>query len=371
MSPAERDALAALRASSAFADLLAASERMGRDPLQVQGPGGNTSLKRDGLMLVKASGTWLAEAREREIMVAVRSGALRAALVAGDPAAESASAFALDGDPRPSVETPGLRPSIETPGLRPSIETSVHAALDWPVVIHTHCIATIAVAARADCAERTRRALGDLGAVALPYVKPGVPLARAILEGATPATRVLVLGNHGLVACGATVAEAEALAGEVARRLATETAPGAAADAGFAEALAGSGWMPAPHPLTQVLARDPARLALADGGSLYPDHVVFLGPGVCVAGAGEAPADAAARADAGRRRLVLVPGRGAAVPADASPSVLAMARALGDVCARIPPGAAVVRLSPAREAELLDWDAEKHRQALEARRSAR
>lgn len=353
-----------LRASAAFAALLAASERMGRDPLQVQGPGGNTSLKRDGLMLVKASGTWLAEAREREIMVAVRSGALRAALLAGDPAAETASGFALD-------ETPGLRPSIETQGLRPSIETTVHAALDWPVVIHTHCIATISAAAQADCAERTRRTLGDLGAVALPYVKPGVPLARAILSRAGPATRVLVLGNHGLVVCGETVADAEALAGEVARRLHTDPAPGAAPASGFAEALGGTGWIPAPHPLTQALARDPARLALADGGSLYPDHVVFLGPGVRVARADESPADAVARAETPRRKLVLVPGRGAAVPADASPSVLAMARALGDVCARIPPDAAVVRLTPAQEADLLDWDAEKHRQALEAQRSAR
>ncbi|MBX2854750.1 MAG: hypothetical protein KTR21_07170, partial [Rhodobacteraceae bacterium] len=49
---------------------------------------------------------------------------------------------------------------------------------------------------------------------------------------------------------------------------------------------------------------------------------------------------------------------------------LALARALGDVAARIEPGAALNRLSDAQEAELLDWDAEKYRQALEAARSA-
>ncbi len=45
-----------LRTSTAYADLLAVSERLGRDPLQVQGPGGNTSLKENGAMWVKASG---------------------------------------------------------------------------------------------------------------------------------------------------------------------------------------------------------------------------------------------------------------------------------------------------------------------------
>ena len=43
-------------------DLLGLAARLGRDPLVVQGPGGNISLKRDGVMWVKASGTWMMEA---------------------------------------------------------------------------------------------------------------------------------------------------------------------------------------------------------------------------------------------------------------------------------------------------------------------
>lgn len=37
--------------------LLDLAARLGRDPLLVQGPGGNISLKRDDVMWVKASGT--------------------------------------------------------------------------------------------------------------------------------------------------------------------------------------------------------------------------------------------------------------------------------------------------------------------------
>ena len=58
---------AGMRASSEFAELLEVSAVLGADPLQVQGPGGNTSLKRDGLMLIKASGTWLADAKTKDI----------------------------------------------------------------------------------------------------------------------------------------------------------------------------------------------------------------------------------------------------------------------------------------------------------------
>lgn len=350
-------ALAKLRDSAAFTDLLETSERLGRDPLQVQGPGGNTSVKADGFMWVKASGTWLAEAREREIMVPVDAAGMRAALRSGDSAAEDGQAFAV------AAENPT--------GLRPSIETSVHAICDWPVVLHTHCVATIAISVRTDAEAVTQDRLGDLGAVFIPYAKPGADLARAILARIRPNSRVLILGNHGLVVGGDTPAEAEDRLRKVARRLEPDIPVGGAAP-GFADLLAGSGWSPVPSSAAHLVARDPDRLAIADGGSLYPDHVIFLGPGVAVARQGEDPSAAAERAAAGAapRKLVLMPGMGAAVPSDASPSVLALAGALGDVVMRIDPAARISRLTPADEAALLNWDAEKHRQALEAARIA-
>lgn len=348
-------ALARLRDSAAFTALLETSERLGRDPLQVQGPGGNTSVKADGVMWVKASGTWLAEARDREIMVPVDAAGIRAALQSGDSAAEDGQAFAV------TAENPS--------GLRPSIETSVHAILDWPVVLHTHCVATIATAVRADAGIVTQARLGDLGAVFIPYAKPGADLARAILSRVTPGSQVLVLGNHGLVVGGDSPSEAEARLREVSRRLEPEMPgmpEGSQVSQAFADRLAGTGWMPAPHHTTHRIAIDPVRLAIAAGASLYPDHVVFLGPGVGVLRDGDDPVTASG----GTCKLLLAPGEGAAVPADASPSVLAMARALGDVVLRIDPATPILRLTEEDEAALLNWDAEKHRQALEAARGA-
>ena len=64
-----------------LAELAAFSAELGRDPEQVQAAGGNTSLKEDGVLWVKASGLWLADALTRDIFVPV-------ALDAG-PATES------------------------------------------------------------------------------------------------------------------------------------------------------------------------------------------------------------------------------------------------------------------------------------------
>ena len=45
------------------------SARIGADPLLVQAAGGNTSIKQDGVMWIKASGTRLKEASSKNIFV--------------------------------------------------------------------------------------------------------------------------------------------------------------------------------------------------------------------------------------------------------------------------------------------------------------
>ena len=45
--------------------------KIGQDPLLVQGAGGNVSIKNDGILLVKASGTSLSQALDKNIFVQV------------------------------------------------------------------------------------------------------------------------------------------------------------------------------------------------------------------------------------------------------------------------------------------------------------
>jgi len=110
-------------------DLIDLSARIGADPLLVQGGGGNTSLKRDDVLWVKASGTWLAHARERDIFVPLPLAKVRDAL------------RHEDGEARLAQLGSALT-------LRPSIETSLHALLPHPLVVHVHSVNTIAWAIR-------------------------------------------------------------------------------------------------------------------------------------------------------------------------------------------------------------------------------
>lgn len=316
--------------------LLAYAARIGRDPALVQGAGGNVSLKHDGVLWVKASGTWLAHAEERDILVPVLVAPLLAA---------------LDGDEAEHAErfVPArLNPS----GLRPSIETTFHAALPHRVVVHVHCVETLAWAVRSDAEAALAEPLAGLAWCFVPYVRPGPPLTRLILDRMAPGTSVVVLGSHGLIVGAGTVQAAGALLDEVALRLRRPARPAPAPDRERLQALAaGTGYRPADDPAAHASALDAHRLAAARAGSLYPDHVIFLGPGIA-----EAP---------GRRPMWVAPGAGVLLREDASAGAHALARCLADVTARLAPEDPLTALTPAQEAELLGWDAERYRQALD------
>ena len=156
------------------------SAALGADPLRTQGAGGNISVKRDGILWIKASGTWLADALAHDIMTPVRLDPLREAIAQRDPRAAAAVDF-VDSD-------------LNASGLRPSIETSVHAVIPSPVVVHIHCVNTIALAVRRDGEALVRERLGgqaDVVCAFVPYRKPGLPLAIAVSERSTADTNVL------------------------------------------------------------------------------------------------------------------------------------------------------------------------------------
>lgn len=341
-----------------FAALKALSARLGRDPLRTQAAGGNTSLKRNGVMWIKASGTWLAEAERGDIFVPMRLDPLRRAVEEADPRAEKATDF--------------IAAELATTGtLRPSVETSVHAVIDRPVVVHIHDVATTAIAVRADApsilAERLGKAQG-IDWVFIPYVKPGLPLSRAIGEAVGPGTNVIVLGNHGLVVMADTVAEAATLADRVTDALGVPPRPAPGGDIAALDALKRYGYRPATHADAHATAMDSARLAFARRGTLYPDHVVFLGPGI-VETAADGIETIMRRAGTPPMMLV-IRETGVLIHETALPGADELARALADVTARIDPAAPVNVLTAEEERELLAWDAELYRQKV-ARESGR
>jgi len=323
-----------------FAVLKNLSARVGADPLLVQAAGGNTSLKQNGVMWIKASGTWLRDAASRDIFVPVHHEALLGAQARHDPACEACTDFVLA--------------DLNTTGLRPSIETTVHALMPQRVVVHVHCVNTIAWAICGDAEQRLAEKLRRFNWAFIPYARPGLPLANAIAARLKPGTDVLVLGNHGLVVAAETVVEAEALLDRVvsvfARPVRALVPPDLAA---LYRLCKGTDYAPAGINETHALATDGLALDRGKDAVFYPDHVVFLGVGVATEIESGAP-------------LVAVPGKGVLIRKDAKPAVELMGRCLADVMRRVEADDPLTALDGEAIDRLVNWDAEKYRQSLDA-----
>jgi rhamnose utilization protein RhaD (predicted bifunctional aldolase and dehydrogenase) len=323
-----------------FTALKKLSARVGADPLLVQAAGGNTSLKQDGVMRIKASGTWLRDAAARDIFVRVNYEALLAALAKNDPACEVCADFVL-GD-------------LNATGLRPSIETTVHALMPQRVVVHVHCVNTIAWAIRSDAEQRLAGKLKDFNWAFIPYARPGLPLANAISARLKPGVDVLILGNHGLVVAAETVAEAETLLDRVVKTLAKPARTAVPPDLATLYLLCkDTNYAPAESNETNSLATDTLALERGKNAVFYPDHVVFLGVGV------------ATEIESGAV-LVALPGKGVLIRKDAKPAVEPMGRCLADVMRRIEADDPLTALDAEAIDRLVNWDAEKYRQSLNA-----
>src|SRR5579872_7357238 len=107
------------------------SQRVGGDPLLTQASTGNSSVKLDGVLWIKASGKWMADAANQDAAQDILMP-LDLAAVIGECVRQ------------------GIDPADRYPGA--SVETAMHAVLPHRVVLHVHSINTIAWAVRQDAA---------------------------------------------------------------------------------------------------------------------------------------------------------------------------------------------------------------------------
>jgi rhamnose utilization protein RhaD (predicted bifunctional aldolase and dehydrogenase) len=244
---------------SEIASLLDLSARLGKDPLLVQASNGNISIKLDGILWIKRSGKWLANAGREELLVPIPL--------------EDARESIKDNIEIAEVRSGGMQ-------IIPSIETAMHAVLSDRVVIHVHSVNTIAWAIRRDATIQLGARLAGLNWLWIPYVGSGIPLAREIEKrmAGSPETDVLVLGNHGLVICGDDCDAAETLLNEVERRLAIRPRQSASADNGTLAAIARcSQWRFPDLDSLHALGTDALSRKILRGGILYPCQAIFLG----------------------------------------------------------------------------------------------
>jgi rhamnose utilization protein RhaD (predicted bifunctional aldolase and dehydrogenase) len=292
---------------------------IGADISYVQGPGGNVSVKQDGILWIKASGTQMSTALEHSIFV-------------GLDVVEAARISMLDDSSKMmDAVLPG-----STPGLRPSIETAMHAIIPARVVSHVHSVGAVAVGILADPTQAIEELSEIIPLARVPYVRPGAPLARAIQEVLEPHHKGLLLGNHGLTVWGDSFSETEVLIEQI------EKAWRIGKSDIFPDALDDS-----------VGKCEPFWVDALRGGTLVPDEAVLLG----------VQAFASLKKKSNEKIIFdeNCIGRPAQILSDDARDI---ARMLISVGQHVDANAALTYLSDAEVAELLNWDMEKFRQEM-------
>lgn len=307
---------------------------LGSDPRLIQGAGGNLSVKSGGVMWIKASGTRLGEAADRQIFVAMDEARTREAVLVTE---DLASCVLPD----------------QGGTLRPSIEAALHVLLPHRFVFHAHAVGTISAGLGENVGDLVTTLPSTFDTVVIPYAKPGVELARAVLAADVPAyvpgrPLVLVLRNHGIVVgCDDADLAVQTLI-HVDEHFRGAPAPVQGGSSLLATApgydlVFGAGTV------------DERACAVLCAGPLTPDSVVFLGPRPF--GRGES--------DPERHHSALVRDDGSVVvPEDLGVDEREIVVSLVDI-ARQPAGrTSVTALDDAQADVLTDWEAEKWRRQL-------
>jgi rhamnose utilization protein RhaD (predicted bifunctional aldolase and dehydrogenase) len=324
------------------------SARLGGNADLIQAGGGNTSIKLDGKLWVKASGKWLIHAASEEMFLPI-------------PLADILRSIERNEEYTTEHTTSdGIT-------LRPSVETTMHAAIPHPCVVHVHSVNTLAWAALASSPQSFADRLEGIRWEWIPYVHPGLPLAQRIKGSLATRPDVLIMQNHGLIVGGDTCESAEALLYEVERRIHLTMRSAPAPDLPRLRSISDENWVPAEDLEAHGLATDPVSCRIASEGTMYPDHCVYLGHAVAVKHAAETPAEAAERYETrwGRTPAVLLcEGVGVLTSAGLSRAGREMLTCLSRVVRRIPENEPVHYLEYDQVARLMNWDAEHYRQAI-------
>jgi rhamnose utilization protein RhaD (predicted bifunctional aldolase and dehydrogenase) len=351
---AARDAFPDIQA--ALAPLVRLSARVGRDPLLVQASSGNTSIKLDGVLWIKASGKWMADADRHEMFVPVSLAEAREQL-------ERHTDLALDS----------TRSAAQP--MSASIETFMHAVVPHRVVVHVHSVNTIAWAVRQDAEPELAARLSGLRWQWIPYVPSGRPLAEEMEKVASrrPDTDVFVLGNHGLVICGEDCTAVEDLLCEVERRLAIVPRRAPMARRGLLEQLACiSPWRLPESEAVHALGTDATARRILRGGVLYPCQAIFLGQPAPMMPCSVPASDVrdGVGGQYGHRPFLIVEGSGVMLSQNITRAELAVLSGLVEVVQRIGPSAPVRYLTQSDLAGVLSGDGVRYRASAENNQSA-
>ena len=176
-------------------ELISLSRRYGANPEFVLAGGGNTSVKDENILYVKASGHTLASI-DRDGFVAMDQLKLQAVWEKEYPADQDEREDAVLADM--------INARLEGESLRPSVEALLHALLPQKYVVHLHPALVNGLTCAAKGKEYADKIFGKR-ALWIPLVNPGYILAKIVRDklmdyrdqfGADP--EFILLQNHGI-----------------------------------------------------------------------------------------------------------------------------------------------------------------------------
>jgi rhamnose utilization protein RhaD (predicted bifunctional aldolase and dehydrogenase) len=329
------------------------SAALGADSSLIQGAGGNLSFKSGDRLIIKASGTSMSQAKEKNIFTEVKISEILGSLEAGND---------------------NLPPDPLT-GHKPSIETLLHVVMPHPLVVHLHMLSAIIFAAMANGAEIIGQKLNGLNFAFLDYHRPGLPLAlaaRDAIKNFKSPPDILILKKHGLVLGANSRDELILLLNDCIRRL--DLPPRAMQQPRIDRLLPKNDldWLIDSDPLPHNVALDKTALNLAKSAPLYPDHLVFLGPVMLILGPSKPLAlsvlDHTIR-HGHQPKVAIIPEAGVLISPDASFGAVAMLKALALTGLRAPesvPIGGFEGLDANQCRELMNFNAESHRLKMDA-----
>jgi len=327
------------------------SETIGNNLDWIQGAGGNTSLKENNTLWVKASGCWLSNSINKETFVPVDRK-------------EVIKSIENNSIDKISIKNINLYSNCS---LRPSIETALHALMPQNFVYHTHSVNLISIAVLSQGKEILENLLHEFNWAWIPYSMPGIQLAKSIQDVLITKPNVIVLANHGLIIGGDTAKLAMELLINVEKKTERILRKTDIINTNqLILAISGSNYRETKYTIAKAIAYDKLALKIAGTGSLYPDHVVFLGPGpMKIISIDEIEEIIKDPLFVSNNPVIIVKGFGIIVHHDISENAESMLYCLANVLLRIRSDEKLCYLTKENEMELIGWDAEKYRQSIQ------
>ena len=322
------------------------SSKLGANPMLIQGPGGNSSIKIGEEMFIKASGKWLVDANKSNIFVNV-------------------AWKKINQNINLKKKNPLEGALIGNNALRPSIETTLHALMPHKVIFHTHPVELLSLLVQKDAKKILNNLLSDFRWSWVDYSCPGIDLTRKVqLALREKNSDILILGNHGLVVgsnrCEGVVSLTEELASRFKQSKRLFNTPDDKNILDYAKKI---NMKPVNNRVVHALAVDDVCYKYCNTKStvLYPDQAVFLGSKLnCI----EPKKNLQQNFSKGSDEYVIVKGIGVFVAKNSKPEIEDMLTCHSELLLRVPSDKDLKYLSFSDVNDIVGWEAEVYRQSL-------